>query len=200
MNEPIFTIHKTARYAKTQTTDAHEPRWLRCRARRTAGWIGTIGSDLPLGEFMGNLLETSDTMILGSKTTNEIVSYWENVAENEPDSPEQPVAQKMVRMRKIAFSKRQSTISGKNVTVENGDIVSAVNQLKNEDGKDIIVYGGAQFVSALIEHDLIDEYNLFINPISLGNGLSIFKGKKYLKLAKSVVYRSGIVVNTYIKG
>lgn len=163
-------------------------------------WIGTIGSDLPLGEFMGNLLETSDTMILGSKTTNEIVSYWENVAENEPDSPEQPVAQKMVRMRKIAFSKRQSTISGKNVTVENGDIVSAVNQLKNEDGKDIIVYGGAQFVSALIEHDLIDEYNLFINPISLGNGLSIFKEKKYLKLAKSVVYRSGIVVNTYIKG
>ncbi|MEI2691190.1 MAG: dihydrofolate reductase family protein [Anaerolineae bacterium] len=40
---------------------------------------------------------------------------------------------------------------------------------------DIIAYGGATFVSALIRHDLIDEYHLFVNPAALGTGLPIFK-------------------------
>jgi len=161
-------------------------------------WIGTIASDQVFADFIVSLVESSDTMILGRKTTEEIVSHWEDVAENQPDSPEYPIAQKIVGMRKIAFSKKHSTIKGKNVEVENGNLVTAVKALKNETGKDIIVYGGVQFVSALIEHNLIDEYHFLVNPVSLGNGLGIFKEKKSLALKKSVRYDSGIVVNTYV--
>jgi dihydrofolate reductase len=81
--------------------------------------------------------------------------------------------------------------------VESGDLVQAVTRLKEQRGKDIVVYGGATFVSALIEHDLIDELNIFVNPVAIGRGMRIFKERKALRLASSTPYSSGVVVNTY---
>ena len=82
--------------------------------------------------------------------------------------------------------------------MENGDLVDAVKQLKSQPGKDIVVYGGATFVSSLIEHGLIDEMNLFVNPVAIGSGMQVFKGKTPLKLAASTAYPCGIVVNSYL--
>ena len=76
-------------------------------------------------------------------------------------------------------------------------MVDAVNRLKNQSGKDIVVYGGATFVSSLIENRLIDELNLFVNPVAIGNGIQIFKQRTPLTLISSVQYVSGVVVNTY---
>ena len=92
------------------------------------------------------------------------------------DSPEHDFAQKMVGLPKVVFSKTLQQVEGKNVRVENGDLAEAVNQLKNRPGKDIIVYGGATFVSSLIERSLIDEMNLFVNPVAIGSGMRAFKG------------------------
>ena len=75
-----------------------------------------------------------------------------------------------------------------------------VNQLKKQNGKSIIVYGGASFVSSLIKNNLIDEYHLFINPTAIGKGLTIFNGLKSnlnLKLIKSTAFDCGIVVNQF---
>jgi len=83
------------------------------------------------------------------------------------------------------------------VRVESGELVQAVNQLKGQRGKDIVVYGGATFVSALIEHDLIDEFNIFVNPIAIGRGMRIFKDRKALRQIGSATYSSGVVINTY---
>jgi len=52
-------------------------------------------------------------------------------------------------------------------------------------------------VSELIEHDLIDELNIFVNPVAIGRGLQIFKDRKALRLTGSKAYASGIVGNTY---
>jgi dihydrofolate reductase len=72
-----------------------------------------------------------------------------------------------------------------------------VKQLKSEPGRDIVVYGGAAFVSSLLRHDLIDELNLFVNPVAIGEGLRVFPTRKALKLQRSMAYSCGIVVNTY---
>jgi dihydrofolate reductase len=90
------------------------------------------------------------------------------------------------------------SVKGKNIRVENSALVDAVNGLKSQSGKDIVVYGGATFVSSLIEHRLIDELNFFVNPIAIGNGLQVFSQRTPLSLVKSVAYASGIVVNTYL--
>jgi len=144
------------------------------------------------------LADSCDTILLGRKMTREFIDHWENVVDNQPDSQEQPLAQLMVNMRKIVFSRTQTAISGRNLEVENGDLAAAVQALKKEPGKDIMVYGGANFVSSLISHNLIDEYFIFSNPVAIGNGLSIFKEKKLLKLESSVVYKNGKILNKYL--
>jgi dihydrofolate reductase len=144
------------------------------------------------------LAESCDTILLGRKMTREFIDHWENVVDNQPDSPEQSLAQLMVNMRKIAFSRTQTAISGRNLEVENGDMAAAVAALKKEPGKDIMVYGGANFVSSLISLNLIDEYFIFSNPVAIGNGLSIFKEQKLLKLESSTSYKNGKILNKYL--
>ena len=144
------------------------------------------------------LTDSSSTILLGRKMTPGFVTYWEDVVHNHPESPEFTFAQKMVNMQKIVFSKTVKTMAGENVAVENGDVVNAVKSLKALPGKDIIVYGGAGFISSLIENNLIDELYLFINPVALGNGLQIFPARKKFKLDKSTSYSNGVVINKFL--
>src|SRR3954468_19517016 len=158
-------------------------------------WM-TRAMDERLLAFMNDLVDTSDTILLGRKMTEGFVTYWEHVI-TRPDSPEYSFGRKMVETQKVVFSKTVSRVDGRNVRVENGPLVEAVGRLKSEAGKDLLVYGGATFVSSLIEHGLIDELNLFVNPVAIGEGMRIFSERKPLTLIKSVGYTSGIVVNTY---
>jgi dihydrofolate reductase len=150
--------------------------------------------DQKLIAFITHLTDTSDTILMGRKMTEGFVNYWESV---KPESPEYEFAQKMVKTPKVVFSRSIKKIEGKNVRVENGPMVEAVKRLKSQSGKDIIVYGGAGFVSSLIENHLIDELNLFVNPIAIGQGLRIFSQRTPLAFVGSVAYSGGIVVNTY---
>lgn len=161
-------------------------------------WMTFDGDDEKLLGLVNELTDSSDTILMGRKMTGEFVAYWEGVVNNQPESPEHEFAKKMVDMKKIVFSKTVESMHGENVSVENGDVVNAVNELKGIEGKDIVVYGGAGFVSSLLDHGLIDELNLFINPTAIGNGMRIFSDRTKLKLVSSEAYNSGIVVNTYV--
>ena len=157
-------------------------------------WM-TREMDSNLIDFIVHLTDTSDTILLGREMTEGFIAYWEAVG---PESPEYDFAQKMVNTPKVVFSSTLESVKGKNVRVENGPLVDAINALKNQPGKDIVVYGGASFVSSLIANRLIDELNFFVNPIAIGNGLRVFSQRTPLSLVKSVAYGSGIVVNTYV--
>src|SRR6266513_3957799 len=90
------------------------------------------------------LTDTSDTILLGRKMTEGFIKYWEE-AITQPNSPS--FAQKMVSIPKVVFSKTINKVAGQNVRVENGPLVEAVNGLKSQAGKDIVVYCGATFIS-----------------------------------------------------
>ena len=162
-------------------------------------WMWVTGKrDESISRRIIELADSCDTILLGRKMTREFIDHWENVVDNQPGSPEQSLAQRMVNMRKIVFSHTQTAINGRNLEVENGDLAAAVQALKREPGKDIIVYGGANFVSSLISQNLIDEYFIFRNPVAIGNGLSIFKEEKLLKLDSSTAYENGKILNKYL--
>ena len=152
--------------------------------------------DEKLLSFINHLTDTSDTILLGRKMTEGFIKHWEH-AITQPNSPEYSFAQKMVRMPKVVFSRSINRVEGQNVQVENHPIIDAVNRLKSQTGKDIVVYGGATFVSSLIENRLIDELNFFVNPVAIGKGMQVFSQRTPLTLIASVGYSSGIVVNTY---
>jgi len=158
-------------------------------------WM-TWDMDEKIVGFINHLTDTSDTILLGRKMTDGFVKYWEGVVAK-PSSPEYAFGRKMVDMPKIVFSRTLTRVEGKNVRVESGPLPQAVSRLKEQAGKDIVVYGGATFVSSLIENGLIDELNLFVNPVAIGKGMRIFEARKPLKMASSTAYPCGIVVNTY---
>jgi len=158
-------------------------------------WM-TWNLDDKLKSFINEVTDSIDTILLGRKMTDEFNAHWEAIV-NKPEDESQLFAKKMVDAKKIVFSKSQKTISGINTTISNENLTDAVNKLKAQTGKDIVVYGGANFVSNLIKENLIDEFNLFINPTAIGNGLRIFFDRENLQLIKSQSYECGVVVNTY---
>lgn len=155
--------------------------------------------DEKLKEYVNKLHEPVDTILLGRKMTNEFISYWNNVLDK-PDDPEYIFAKKMIETPKVVFSKTLKKSESPNTEIATGDLKEEITNLKNQNGKDIIVYGGASFDSSLIRENLIDEYYLFVNPVVIGNGKAIFKDLKEvrnLSLIESITFDSGIVLLHY---
>src|SRR5438270_4353588 len=96
-------------------------------------WMGAEMDTKQL-HILQELTEGMDTILLGRKMTEGFTTYWENVVDNQPASPEYPYAKIFVDTPKIVFSKTTNSLRGRNVTVENGDLVEAVNRLKKETG------------------------------------------------------------------
>jgi dihydrofolate reductase len=165
-------------------------------------WMMLDNFDDEVRNHENELIDSSDTLLMGRKMTDEFVKSWTNTAKN-PESPWYGFAKKMVDTPKVVFTKTLDESPWANTVLAKGDLVEEVNRLKNQSGKDILVYGGADFVSSLIKENLIDEYNFFINPTAIGSGMMIF-GKledksSSLKLNRSQSYNCGIVINTYLK-
>ena len=133
-------------------------------------WM-TFTPDEELITFLNALIDTSDTILLGREMTDSFVTYWESAFRKNPDIP---FAKKMVNTQKIVFSKTLEKSSWNNTLLATGSLTEEINNLKNQSGKDLIVYGGAGFVSSLIQEGLIDEYYFIINPVAIGSGMTIF--------------------------
>ena len=167
-------------------------------------WVFIPGTPDPeaLKQIIGfgtELAAGCDTLLIGRKLAGSgFCTYWENVADNQPENPWNPLAKLIAGHHKIVFSRTETDFPGRNLEVENGDLATAVQALKEQPGKDILVYGGAGFVRSLISLNLIDEYYLIVNPVAIGAGLSIFKERKILKLESSMAYKSGKVLNKYL--
>ncbi len=149
-------------------------------------------------KYVTALTDSIDTILLGRKMTDDFINYWESV---KPEDPAYPFARKMVETPKVVFSKTLTESKWANTVVATGDLTEEVNKLKNQDGKDIIVYGGAGFNTALIKANLIDEYYLTVNPAAIGKGRSIFAGLEATRsftLAESIRFDSGEVLLKYL--
>jgi dihydrofolate reductase len=152
-----------------------------------------INWDDELKKYVIGMTETVDCIVLGRKLAQGFIPHWAS-------HPEQEGASVFNNTRKVVFSKTLNKSEWDNTVLAKGDLVEEITKLKEQDGKDIIVYGGATFVSALIKHGLIDEFHLFINPTAIGNGMTIFKGldsNQNLALVRALSFDCGIVVLNY---
>jgi dihydrofolate reductase len=155
--------------------------------------------DDELKQYVDDITEPVDCIILGRKLAEGFIPHWAAVAAN-PDDPEFTAGKKFTDTHKVVFTKTLNESEWDNTVLAKGDLVGEITKLKQQDGKDIIAYGGATFVSALIKQGLIDEYHFFINPVAIGNGMAIFKeldSKQDLTLVKSRSFDCGIVLLNY---
>ncbi|NWJ50643.1 MAG: dihydrofolate reductase [Bacteroidetes bacterium] len=161
-------------------------------------WM-TFNWDDKLNEYVTKLTDSIDCILLGRTLAQGFIPYWEKVA-SDPSDPQYPFGKIMHDTPRVVFSKTLNDIEWHNTTLAKGELSLEINKLKNQNGKDIIVYGGGTFVSALIKEGLIDEFHLFVNPVALGNGMSIFKNldnKQNLHLIKAIAFPCGVVVLNY---
>jgi dihydrofolate reductase len=154
-----------------------------------------------LKAFAYPLRDGSDTILMGRKLAEVFIPHFEGTVSNmqaeHGDNEKFAYANRMVSMPKIIFSKTIKTFAGKNTSVENRDLVTAIIDLKGKEGKDMIVYGGAGFVSSLIKEGLIDEFYFFVNPVILGKGLRIsdlLEHRQKLLPISATAYECGISV------
>lgn len=159
-------------------------------------WM-TWNPDDELIAFMNSLIDSSDTLLLGRKTADSMINYWENAAEK---NPAPPFAKKIAALPKVVFTKTLDKSTWNNTTLAKGNLAEEIAGLKKQNGKDILVFGGAGFVSSLIKEGLIDEYHLIINPTAMGNGMTIFNSldriQKFTPI-QSKLYPGGKTVLSY---
>jgi len=160
--------------------------------------------DEELRQYHTDLTKSANTILISRQMAQEgFNAHWKQVTADRHDTRFE-FAEHITNSRKIVFSKTLSKsvpIPGgwDNTDLANENFVSVIHQLKKRSSRDMIVYGGASFVSSLINAKLIDEFHLLINPVLLGNGLSIFNVIKRLdlKLLGSKSYACGIVLLRY---
>jgi dihydrofolate reductase len=150
-------------------------------------------------KYVYKITDPVDTILLGRKMTDVFISYWLNVM-SKPDDPWYAFSKKMIETPKVVFTKTLNKSRWINTGIATGNLIEEVSKIKSRYGGDIIVYGGASFDSSLIKEKLIDEFYLFINPVAIGNGMTIFKDlneiQKYT-LIESKAFECGIVLLRY---
>lgn len=159
-------------------------------------WM-TWNPDDEFMEFLNSLIDSSDTMLLGRKLADGFIKHWENSLVK---NPVPPFAKKIVDMQKIVFTKTLDKSTWNNTTLATGNLGEEIAKIKKQNGKDIIVFGGAGFVSSLIREGLIDEYHLIINPTAMGNGMTIFNSLEHIQKftpVQSKLYSGGKIVLSY---
>jgi dihydrofolate reductase len=148
-----------------------------------------------------DLANSCDTELIGRKLAVDYIPFWTETL-SQPESMMYEAAKVKARQKKIVFSKTLDKSVWENTDLAKGNLRDEISTLKNQSGKDIIVYGGSSFVAGLAKERLIDEFFLFVNPIAIGKGVAIFdrlEEWQELKLIKAKTFECGIILLHYAR-
>jgi len=148
-------------------------------------------------DFAAKSASGGGVLVFGRVTYEMMASYWPSpvAAEQNP-----AVAAAMSKHPKIVFSRTLDEVTWENTKLIRGDLPVEIRKLKNVSDLDLVILGSGTIVSQLAEADLIDEYQLIVNPIILGSGRTLFEGvdhKLPLNLTSSRVFENGNVLLHY---
>jgi dihydrofolate reductase len=160
-------------------------------------WAHKDPSDAEWNAFVAGNASGGGALLFGRVTYEMMASFWPTPAAMAM-MPE--VAEGMNRMPKYVCSRTMKEAAWKNTTVLKGELAAEVRKLKNEPGQGIVILGSGSVVSQLAQAGLIDEYQVVVNPLVLGNGRTMFESvtkRLPLRLAGSRTFGNGSVLLTY---
>jgi dihydrofolate reductase len=153
--------------------------------------------DKEMENYMLGFFDEVDTLVFGRKTYELMQDYWPT----EKSVNESPgIAAKMNGLPKIVFSSSLQEASWSTSTLLKKVEPKEIELMKEEPGKDMVIFGGADLIASFAKLDLIDEYRLIVNPVALGEGKPLFKDLKEqlnLKLMNTQRFSCGNVLTCY---
>lgn len=160
---------------------------------------------------MLDLLHSVDACIFGRTSYEQLAAYWPTAgtaaAEETPGgftskARQVEFAELMNTLPKIVCSRTLSNVSWTPARILKDDIPGAITRMKQEPGKDLVLFAGADIAATFMAHDLFDEYRLMVHPVVLGNGVPLFRdlpADRTLKLLRARTLPSGVVLMHYVR-
>jgi dihydrofolate reductase len=158
------------------------------------GWVAPH-FDEALGAALGGIFGRPFDLLLGRKTYEIFAAHWPFVTD-----PSDPIATTFNKVTKYVASRSHPRLAWQNSELLGRDIVESLRRLKDANGPDLLVQGSSNLLQTLWTHRLIDELNVLIFPVVLGNGKRLFGDGAIpagLELIGANAYPTGVVVATY---
>ena len=154
------------------------------------GWAAPYAAMTEAGEYFAS----AGSLLFGRRTYEDFYSVW-------PARKDSPFTPFLSNIRKyVASTTLKEPLPWSNSTLLEGDAAEAVDTLKNEPGKDILILGSGELIRSLMEKNLIDIYVLLIHPLVLGSGRRLFTDggpPATLRLAATKTTSTGVLIATF---
>jgi dihydrofolate reductase len=159
------------------------------------GWSAPYFDLEVMGPVIGESMTKAEALLFGRRT-------WQGMAAAWPERAGDPYADQMNAIGKYVASRTLTAddLTWNTTLLSSGDAVGDIAALRDREGGDLVIWGSASLVRTLLVEGLVDELNLFIEPILLGGGKRIFSEDgvaRPLHLVSSVTAATGVLVCTY---
>ena len=150
------------------------------------------------GRYARDLLFTADALLLGRETYEIFANTWPSRSAADEGPGEAGSVDRINSLPKFVASRTLKEPLAWNATLIKGDVAQAVARLKQQPGRDIVMYGCGELARTLMQHDLIDEYQFWVYPVVVGEGTRLFGGgsNATLKLVDTKTFSAGFVILT----
>lgn len=166
-------------------------------AAGTNGELNWVSYDEELKKYAEGIVKKVGTPVYGRVTYQMMENYWPTVLKN-PSATQAELAHArwIENVEKIVFSKTLTNFQWKNTKVIKDNIVDEIQKLKEQPGGDLVIFGSPGLAHSLMEFNCIDEYQLTLNPVLLGQGIPLFKNihrRNDMTLIHSTTLKSGVL-------
>lgn len=165
------------------------------------GEMNWIKIDEEIFDHVGKRIGEGDTALYGRVTYQMMENYWPT-AGDKPGASKHDIehANWYKNVHKVVLSKTMKAAGLTNTEIISDNLSARINEIRQQEGKEILLFGSPTATHSLIQLDLIDGYWLFVNPIILGQGIPLFvdiKEKIKLKLLTTRQFKSGVTELNY---
>jgi len=166
------------------------------------GEMNWINVDEEIFAHIDQRISESDAALYGRVTYQMMESYWPDQV-TDPEASQHDIAHATWynNVHKVVLSKTMKDAEVKNTTIISDNLADRLNEIKQQLGHEILLFGSPTATHALMQHDLIDGYWLFVNPVILGQGIPLFANitdSIKLKLLSTRQFTSGVTELSYV--
>jgi dihydrofolate reductase len=165
------------------------------------GWSVNYWDDMMAKTIMDGLIGKPFDLLLGRRTYEIFAAHWPFV-KNDPDKLNAMAADKLNGARKYVVSKTLAKADWENSKLITGEVAKEISRLKEQDGPEIQVHGSSDLIQTLLKHDFIDEFHVWIFPLTVGCGKRLFGEGTMPAAFKQIdckISTTGVIIANYLR-